>query len=123
MIKGSCLCGAVTFQVTGPVPGPSVCHCGQCRKQSGHVWSSSYAPDEAVEISGDGLRWYQSSADAERGFCAKCGSFLFWRKAGEGHTSFAMGAIDGPSGLSLAKHIFTADQGDYYTIDDDLPKS
>lgn len=123
MLKGSCLCGGVTFTVSGPVPGPSVCHCSQCRKQSGHVWASAHVPDVALTITGDSLRWHQSSDLAKRGFCGTCGSFLFWRKAGEGHTSFAMGAIDGTSGVRLAKHIFTADKGDYYAIDDDLPQS
>ena len=123
MLEGSCLCGAVRFEVTGPGPDPSICHCGQCRKQSGHVWSSSYVPDAALTITGDTLRWYRASSKAERGFCGTCGSFLFWREAAEGHTSFAMGAVDGPTGLRLAKHIFTADKGDYYAIADDVPQS
>ena len=101
--------------------GLSVCHCSQCRRQSGHVWASAYVEEDAITISGD-VRWYASSEKAERGFCPRCGSFLFWRKHGKGKLSFALGAIDGPTGLALEKHIFTADKGDYYDIADGLPR-
>ena len=36
--------------------------------------------------------------------------------------SFSLGALDGPSGLKIEKHIFVADKGDYYDIVDDLPQ-
>jgi len=55
MLRGSCLCGAVCYQVTGDVYGPSVCHCSQCRKQSGHLWASAYVAGKGdyYEISDD----------------------------------------------------------------------
>ncbi len=121
MLKGSCNCGAVRYQVTGPAQGPSLCHCGQCRKQSGHVWSSAYVPDTALTITQDqGLKWYASSDAAKRGFCGICGSFLFWKMNSEDSTSFSLGSIDGPTGTTVEKHIFVADKGDYYVISDDL---
>ncbi len=121
MLEGSCLCGAVTFSVEGRVDGVSVCHCGQCRKQSGHVWSSGWTPEDAVSITGE-VRWFDAVGTAKRGFCPICGSFLFW-SAHDGDTiSFAMGALDGPTGLSLEKHIFVKDKGDYYDITDGLPQ-
>ncbi|MHC0052319.1 GFA family protein [Actibacterium sp. D379-3] len=122
MLNGSCLCGAVSFTVRGAVPGPSICHCSQCRKQSGHVWASTYAPRDDVEIRGD-VTWFRASELAERGFCGTCGSFLFWRRDDEDTISFAMGSLQAPTGLTLAKHIFTADKGDYYQIADGVPQS
>ncbi len=122
MHKGSRLCGAVQYEVTGDVAGLSVCHCSQCRKQPGHLWASGFVPDTALTIMrGDGLKWYASSKTAERGFCGTCGAYLFWRKLGEDTTSFSLGSLDGPIGLKLQKHIFVADQGDYYDISDGLP--
>lgn len=121
-MKGSCLCGVITFEVTVPAQGASVCHCRQCRKQSGHVWSSAYAPDAAVIISGP-VQWYEATPAAKRGFCPRCGASLFWKAHNEATTSFALGALDGPTGLTLEKHIFTADKGDYYLIDDGIPQS
>lgn len=123
MLKGSCLCGAVQYQATGVVKGPSVCHCSQCRKQSGHVWASAYVPDAALKITrDDGLKWYASSDVAKRGFCGVCGAFLFWKMGGEETTSFSLGSLDGPTGITLQKHIFVADKGDYYDISDGLPQ-
>ncbi len=121
-LRGSCLCAAVTFEIHGEPKGASVCHCGQCRKQSGHLWASAHVPDGDLVISGV-VNWYQSSKKAKRGFCPVCGSFLFWKHADDDNISFALGAIDGPTGLRLEKHIFTADKGDYYEIADGVPQS
>jgi hypothetical protein len=121
MITGYCNCKSVTFTVTGPIQGPSICHCGQCRRQSGHQWASAYAPETQIEITGE-VRWYASSPTAKRGFCPTCGSFLFWKHNDEDTLSFALGAIDTPTGITLEKHIFVADKGDYYDIADGLPQ-
>ena len=120
-MKGSCLCGGVHFEVRGPAFGPSVCHCSQCRRQSGHLWSSAYAPEASVEITGE-VRWYEATDQAKRGFCPVCGAFLFWKAHDEDTMSFALGAVDGPTGIKLEKHIFTASKGDYYDISDGVPE-
>ena len=118
MITGSCLCGAVTFEVHGPLRPPISCHCTQCRKTSGHYWSATQAADaDLVVTRDDGLAWYQSSPEAQRGFCTFCGSSLFWRRAGEARTSIGTGTLDGPTGLATAAHIHVADKGDYYVIE------
>ena len=123
MTKGSCLCGAVTFAVTGDLGPPDACHCGQCRKQSGHYWASTDVPLANVTIEDEAaLNWYQSSARARRGFCRTCGSFLFWRPEGRNSIAIAMGAFEGPTGIRLHEHIFVADKGDYYDIGDGLPQ-
>ncbi|MGR3792825.1 GFA family protein [Vannielia sp. SX4] len=116
-LRGSCLCGAISYEVTGVPQGVSVCHCGQCRRMSGHLWASAYVKDEELRIEG-APQWYASSDTAKRGFCPTCGSFLFWKHNDEDTTSFSLGSIDGPTGLRLQKHIFTADKGDYYDIAD-----
>ena len=122
MLTGHCLCGAVTFRTGAEAQGASVCHCGQCRRQSGHQWASAQVPHAALEVTGD-VRWFRASDRAERGFCPVCGSFLFWRGDGEDRISFALGALDAPTGLRVTKHIFTADKGDYYDITDGVPQT
>ncbi len=123
MPTGSCLCGAVTFTVAGALPPPDACHCSQCRKQSGHVWASTDVPRGALTISGeDRLTWFQSSPRVRRGFCATCGSILFWDPPGRASIAIAMGAFDAPTGTQLHMHIFTADKGDYYDLSDGLPQ-
>lgn len=123
MHAGSCLCGAVRFEVTGPLSPPDACHCHQCRKQSGHVWASTDVPRTALAIRGEeALTWYRSSERVRRGFCSRCGAFLFWDPLERDTIAIAMGAFETPTGIALAKHIFVADKGDYYEIADGLPQ-
>ena len=123
MAQGSCLCGAVTFEVAGPLRGPDACHCTQCRKHSGHYFASTDVPRTALAVSGEeNVRWYRSSERARRGFCGTCGSSLFWDPIGKDKIAIAMGAFDAPTGTRLAMHIFVADKGDYYDLADGLPQ-
>ncbi|MEM1285697.1 MAG: GFA family protein [Pseudomonadota bacterium] len=121
-LTGRCLCGSVRYEVRGPSKSYTVCHCSQCRKQSGNQWASGECKDDDLVITGEGLRWYASSESARRGFCERCGSFLFWKMHAEDLTSFSLGSLDKPTGLTLEKHIFVADKGDYYTVNDSLPQ-
>ncbi len=123
MHKGSCLCGAVSFELTGELRPPFACHCTQCRKTSGHYASFTNVPrDKLTFTRDDGLEWYQSSDHARRGFCKSCGSSLFWDMAKLEGISVACGSLDGPTGLRQSKHIFVAGKGDYYDIADGLPQ-
>lgn len=119
LYTGSCLCGAVRYEVEGLLRPSVACHCSQCRKTSGHYWSATQVPDARLRITKDeGLAWFRSSETAERGFCQGCGASLFWRMNGEGMTSIGSGTLDAPEGLTTAKHIFVADKPGYYEIED-----
>ena len=121
MASGSCLCGAVRFEVEGELREPDACHCVQCRKQSGHYWASTDVPHAALSITGEAnVRWYRSSETVRRGFCGTCGSVLFWDRDGAERIAIGMGAFDAPTGTRLGKHIFVAEKGDYYDITDGL---
>lgn len=123
MIEGSCLCGAVAFQADGPANPPIACHCTQCRKISGHYWAAAQVPRAGLRmIRDEGLAWFQSSETARRAFCSRCGAPLFWDHAGADTVSISMGAIDGPTGLALRKHIYCRSMGDYYAIPDGVPQ-
>lgn len=121
MHKGSCLCGAVKFEVTCALPAPSACHCTQCRKHSGHFEASTDLPRNAVTIhGGDNLTWFLTE-NVRRGFCCTCGSSMFWDPIEKDWLAIAMGAFDGPTHTKLEKHIFVATKGDYYELNDGLP--
>jgi len=124
MHKGSCLCGAVSFEVAGDLPGPDACHCTQCRKHSGHYFASTDVAKSALTINGaEHVTWFRSSEKVQRGFCATCGSSLFWDPIYRDKIGIAMGAFDSPTDTRLAMHIFVADKGDYYDIADGLPQN
>jgi hypothetical protein len=121
---GGCLCGAVRYEVRGPLRQVVACHCTQCRRMTGHFLAATAARNEDfVLVREDGLKWFSASADARRGFCGECGSTLFWRGTGRPYIAIAAGSVDGASGLELVQHIFTADKGDYYRLDDGVPQS
>lgn len=120
-MQGRCLCGNVTFRINGPVTHAGYCHCAECRRQSGHYWASATVSDSAIIIAGD-VSWYAASTFAKRGFCARCGTFLFWRADNADEVGFSLGAIEGQTGIVMEKHIFTAEKGDYYQITDGLPQ-
>ena len=123
MTSGSCECGAVRYSATGPMRSVTFCHCSQCRRLSGHFWAATSVPDDRLSITGtEALVWYRSSATAQRGFCGRCGSTLFYRPDGQGRMAIGAGTLHTPSGLRAEKHIFVADKGDYYDIADGLPQ-
>jgi len=60
------------------------------------------------------LTWFRSSDRAERGFCATCGSNLFWREMNSRFISILAGTIDGPTGLKMERQLYVESAGDYY---------
>lgn len=119
-MKGSCLCGAVKFEADEPLRQVVACHCTQCRKTSGHYWAATSVPHDRFRLTEDaGLRWFQSSASARRGFCGICGSTLFWEPTGGTTMHIGAGTLDGATGLHIGEHWYVRDKGDYYVIDGD----
>jgi len=123
MHTGRCLCESVRYAIRGPLRPIIACHCSQCRRASGHFVAATSAPSANLSlISSEGLTWYRSSPQAERGFCSRCGSNLFWRRIGGDATSVMAGSLDPPTGLAIEKHIFVGGKSDYYTLDDHKPQ-
>ncbi len=95
IMKGGCQCGAIRFEVEGPLGHASVCHCRMCQKAFGNV----FAP--LVSVRGRPFRWtraepkrFQSSNLVQRGFCPDCGTPLTY-EAPDG-MAVAIGAFDHP---------------------------
>lgn len=119
---GQCSCGAVRYVVTGPLRPIIGCHCRMCRRTSGHFVMATAAKRSDFHMThSSGLSWYQSSPGIRRGFCMSCGSNLFWDKATNPYISIWVGSLDDDSGLTVAGHIFAAEKGHYYQIDDGTP--
>lgn len=121
--SGSCLCGAVKFDVTGPLGDITMCHCGQCQKTSGHHFAATGAASKDITIGGEEfVKWYKSSDYAERGFCRECGSSLFWRMPSRDMISIMVGSFDGDISLPVVRHYFVEDKKSYYELRDDAEK-
>lgn len=123
VVTGGCLCGAVRYEIRGPLRDVLLCHCQECRRWHGHVSASTAARrEDLVLVSERGLRWIESphsSAQARRGFCAECGSSLFWDPPARDTVSIAAGTLDDGSGLRVIGHWYVAQAGAYYDLPDD----
>ena len=117
---GRCLCGAVRYDVRGPLRSGTACHCDQCRRSSGSFTHATAAWKDTLRIEDAAgcLAWYASSDHGRRGFCRRCGSNLFFDPVGTERMAIGLGTLDKPTGLRIANHIFVREKGDYYDIAD-----
>lgn len=125
---GRCLCGAVRFDLQGPLRDVLLCHCVECRRWSGHVFAATAVRREHLLLrQSSALRWIaspESESEARRGFCAECGSSLFWDAPARDTVSVAAGALDEPTRLRVLGHVYVGQAGDYYELPEDgLPRS
>ncbi len=77
--NGKCLCGAVTVEVKGAKPTFGACHCGMCRTWGGGPLLAVDSIHEVKFTGQDSVGAFKSSDWAERGFCKKCGTHLFYK--------------------------------------------
>jgi hypothetical protein len=119
--KGQCLCGAVTFTAEDVDTHIHSCHCSMCRNWSGGPLLA--ASVGAVTFKGeDEIRRYPSSDWAERGFCGRCGSNLFYRLKEPDHYVLCMGAFDDESVFELAGEIYIDEKPPGYSFAGDHPR-
>ena len=120
---GGCLCGGIRFEIYQPLRPVVVCHCKQCRRTAGYLAGFTVCDPANLHFTKEEtLTWFDSSAEAKRGFCNKCGSSIFWTEKKGGNMGIAPGALDEPTHLKTALHIYTEFAGDYYEITDGLPQ-
>jgi hypothetical protein len=126
-VTGGCLCGAVRYEAEVFLQSAHYCHCKDCQRSSGQ-------PAEiAVPVKVGTLRftkgepkYYGSSAWAQRGFCADCGSRIVWRPRDpqeEWSTNVNVGTLDNPEDARPSMHIFVDRQLPWYKLDDTLPRA
>jgi hypothetical protein len=124
--SGACLCEGIQFRVDLPSKWVAHCHCTMCRRAHGAAFVTWVGMDETrchVEDPEGLLRWYHSSPEAERGFCTRCGSTLFFRSprwAGELHIVLAN--FEDEVDRAPQAHVFFDTHVDWFKVADDLPK-
>ena len=95
--EGSCLCGAVRFEVAGPLTDLLHCHCRMCQKAHGAVFATfAKVPHEAFTIvqGRDRISEFRSSEEARRTFCSQCGSTLQFIRDDSAAFGLAVSALD-----------------------------
>ena len=124
---GGCLCGAVRYEINDKLRGIVNCHCSKCRKFHGNFGAyTSIQYTSLALLEQQSLKWYKSITDETpnvyRGFCAECGSSLFWYPRNQERIAVAAGSLDDPIKLKTIGHVWVSQISDYYQINDDLPK-
>jgi len=95
MHTGGCLCGAIRYQVSGPPLRAMICHCGQCRRQSGSALPTVIAwPRDKFAITKGEPAGIRLSTFATRQFCRDCGTPLFWNRDNGTHMTVFLGSLD-----------------------------
>ena len=96
---GGCQCGAVRYRAEGALGFPHVCHCRMCQKAAGNYFMPfAGAMIENFSITRGEPAWFQSSATVRRGFCAACGTPLFYDGSSD-HISITLGSLDDPPSI------------------------
>jgi hypothetical protein len=119
--QGSCLCAAVTYELSATPKAVSHCHCSQCRKSHGAAFASyGSVPRNALRIlsGAKSIKTYASSETVLREFCTHCGSTLFWsRSQGEfaEWVSIALGTLDTSFMPERQKHVYVDSVVQWYT--------
>lgn len=125
-MKGSCLCGAIQFEVTGPIQGVGNCHCSICRKLHGAPFSTyaQVGADSLKLVSGDAhVRVYKSSEEVERTFCDTCGANFTFRWSGLPEAVWvAAGLLEDDPQLRPQHHMFVGSKASWHEITDPLPR-
>ncbi|MCP4430669.1 MAG: GFA family protein [Gammaproteobacteria bacterium] len=124
-LTGGCLCGGVKYRIRGPRRHIIDCHCENCRRTHGHFAAYTAVNKASLALlSEQSLKWYHdSSPDIYRGFCDNCGASLFWdARKSDNKISISAGSLDPGNGLKTVGHVFVAESGEYYEIEDDLPQ-
>lgn len=125
-VSGGCLCGRVRYEAEVFLQNGYICHCTICQRSTGQpaeitvlikAGTLRYLQDEP--------KYYVSSQDGKRGFCAHCGSRLVWqalRPEDDWLTNLTVGTLDRPSEARMTRHIYADTQLPWYQVCEDLPK-
>jgi hypothetical protein len=125
MIHGSCLCGAVRFELGGPAQFINHCHCAMCRKAQGSAFGSFLHADAATFrwLAGEGgVTSYESSPGNFRPFCGRCGSRVPVLEDNGTHVIIPAGSLDDDPGVRPVVHIHAASIAPWWEIADALPR-
>lgn len=126
MHRGACLCGAIAFEIEGPLAPIQVCHCSQCRRAQGGPFATN------IPVAESALRWlrgsdqlkrHESSPGKFRAFCRECGSPIFsQRQSLPGVLRLRAGLLDEPVASAVELHMHVASKASWWAITDGLPQ-
>jgi hypothetical protein len=123
-LAGGCLCGAIRYRATAPPQSTSLCHCFSCRRATGGpslAWAI-FAEQDIGIVAGE-LAIYTSSPGVERGFCARCGTSLTYRRENRpGLFDVTTASLDDPEACPPTKEIWIGERLSWEAANTHLPQ-
>ena len=123
---GGCLCGRLRYEINRRHLNAMHCHCAMCRKAHGTAFSTH------VVVRPDQFQWrrrdaepqaYESSPDAYREFCPRCGTHLLVHgQSGDDTLAIPAGTLDGDPDVTILGHMYVRERVSWCTLEDDLPR-
>ena len=117
--RGSCRCGEVRFELTGPPERASRCFCSLCRKQIGSAFGANpyVRGDRFRFVAGaSSVRGYVSSPGVTRTFCSRCGASLHWKRDGKEGFGLALGSLDDDPRVEPTLDLHPEDAAFWYPV-------
>jgi len=118
-MNGQCMCGAVKVTAKPARSSLSACHCDMCRRWSSGAFVALEAEEGSLTVEGP-IKVFQSSEWAERAFCGRCGSNLWYRitAPGPGHGQYQLAAgLFDVNGMHLGLEVFIDSKPDAYAFE------
>lgn len=118
---GKCMCGAVHFVIRDLDTTFAACHCKMCQRWAGSAFMGLTVPADTITIKGiENIDRFQSSEWAERAWCNKCGSNIWYQVTAEGPYAgayhIAAGLLDDTSGLEITREYFVDEKIECLTL-------
>ena len=114
--QGRCLCGAVTVIAKEASNSVGACHCNMCRRWGGGPYME-IACGSAVSFDGEeNVSVFDSSAWAERGFCSRCGTHLFYRLKETRQHMVPVGLFEADENLVFESQVFIDEKPGFYSF-------
>lgn len=115
-LSGGCLCGAAKFTATPENHHVGACHCDMCRRWTAGPFLTVGCTDTLEIEDNSAISVYKSSEWAERHFCSKCGSTLWYKFVSSNEHFVSAGVFDDTTGFKFQHQIFVDEKPDFYTF-------
>lgn len=126
VVRGSCLCGAVSFSIEQPVKWCGHCHCSMCQRSHGAgyvTWIVVPRDQFSIDAGENELTRFASSDHGTRSFCQRCGSSLLCESTHHpDEIDVVLANLEDPLARAPEAHIYFDDRAHWMRIGDDLPR-
>ncbi len=126
VLKGSCLCKKVTYEITGELTDVLNCHCSMCRKLHASAFRTraKVATKNWNTLTGaEFIKFFESSEGEHKGFCSECGSSLYTKfDSAPDILGFPLGTLDDDPQVKATRHVYVGSKAPWFEINDDLPQ-